>query len=188
MPKPRLTTSSSQSSRAARRGDDLIHAPIDRFEIPQRPKNLAADGRVVDGLGRLLLVGVDDDVIDQNAGYPDLLRSKRAESRQPFHLRDDDPAIVARRQGLIQGPQISPFMLHREIAAFIGSRRADNRDVRRDGGEKQPFVAFKVHHPNDFLDGALFIRAPFRRGSTKVSIPTLVRMPGRPAADSRCIW
>src|SRR5271165_2706857 len=33
-----------------------------------------------------------------------------------------------------------------------------------------------------------FIFPPCRRGSTKVSNPTLVNTPGRPAAASRCMW
>ncbi len=37
-------------------GDDLIHAPFDRFEIPQGPKDLAADGRVVDWSGWFAVV------------------------------------------------------------------------------------------------------------------------------------
>jgi hypothetical protein len=42
MPKPRLTTSSSQSSRAARLAIILSTPPLDRFKIPQWPENLAA--------------------------------------------------------------------------------------------------------------------------------------------------
>ena len=73
---------------------------------------------------------------------------------KPFNLSDDYSAIVARRQRLIKGAQVSAFMLHRQIAMFIGGRGSDDRNVWRDRREKQPFVAFKVNQPNNFLSRA----------------------------------
>ena len=82
------------------------------------------------------------------------MRFQRAFLGNAFDLRNDDTAIVARSQRLIQPTKISTLMLIGEIAAFIGSGGADDRDMRHDIGEIEPVLTFKT----DLFDDGLFAR------------------------------
>jgi hypothetical protein len=75
-------------------GDDLVRPPLDRIKRVQRRLDLAAYGGVVRRLGRLHLLRVDDDVVDQIARHPHLLSGDRASSCHSLDLRDNDAAIV----------------------------------------------------------------------------------------------
>ena len=143
---------------------------------------------LVDGVGGLHLVGRDHDGIDQDARHEHLLRLERAGLRQPLDLRDDDAAIVADRQRLIERAEIGALMLIGEVAALVGGGGADDRHIGDDRREVQPFVAGEFDTRTTGSPAALaFIAQPSRRGSTKVSMPTLVSTPGRLAAASRCM-
>src|SRR6516165_12610181 len=110
--------------------NDLINSPFNRFKIPQGPKDLAADGGIIRGLSGLLLIWIDDDIVHKHTGHTNLLRPQGAKSRQTLNLSDDYSAIVTRRQCLIKGAQVSAFMLHGQIAAFIGGSGANDRNIR----------------------------------------------------------
>src|SRR6516164_10566290 len=112
--------------------NNFIDSPFDRFKIPQGPEDLATYGGVIRGLSGLLLVRIDNDIVHQHTGHTNLLWPQGAKSRQTFNLSYDYSAIVTRRQCLIIGAQVSAFMLHCQIATFVGGGRANNRYIWMD--------------------------------------------------------
>ena len=147
-------------------GDHLLQTPVGQFKLSDGPAQLAADGWVVFRLGRLPLVGNDDDPVDQGAGNSHLLRRERPGRGQTFHLGDDDPAVVPRRQCLIESAEIRAFMLRRDVAQLVGGRAANDGDVDRDGPVMEPLVTIELDNRARSL--------PRSRGSC-----------GRPAAADR---
>ncbi len=96
----------------------------------QRPEDLAGDGRVVGGLRRLHLVRGDDDMIDQDRrAHARACGLQRAGLREALHLGDDDAAVVAGGQRLVERAEIGALMLVGEIAALVGGGGADDRDL-----------------------------------------------------------
>ena len=105
MPKPRLTAASRLKLLRDAAGDDFLDIEIRQREIFQRTENFAGDGRVIVRLRRLLLVGIDDDIVHQHAGHTHVMRLQRTALGDAFHLRNDDAAIVAGRQRLIEAAE-----------------------------------------------------------------------------------
>jgi hypothetical protein len=168
--------------------DDLLDIELRCAKGRQRPENLAGDRRVVGRLRGLQLVGIDDDVIDQHARHAHVMRLQRAVLHDALHLRDDDAAIVARGQRLLQAAEIGALVLIGQVAALVRRGGADDRDIRRDGRKIQPLLALELlDTDNRLARGAVVHGAALLRGSTNVSRPTLVSTPGRFAAASRCM-
>ncbi len=132
MPKPRLTQLPPCSSCATRRAIDLLDVEFRHAERIERPEDFAGDRRIVERLRRLLLVGIDDDVIDQHARHAHVMRLQRAFLGDALDLRDDDAAIVAGGQRLIETAEIGALVLIGQVAALVGGRRADDRHLRHD--------------------------------------------------------
>ena len=155
----------------------------------QRPEHLAGDRRIVERLRRLHLVGRDDDVVDQDAGHEHVMRLQRAALGDALHLRDDDAAIVAGRERLVERAEIGALMLVGEVAALVGRGGADDRHLRHDGREDRASPRHRTRTLLTIGSAAprAFMAQPSRSGSTKVSRPTLVSTPGRLAAASRCM-
>ena len=138
MPKPILTASPSRSSCATRRAITLATPNSGVSKDDSGPEDLARDRRLVGGVRRLHLVGRDDDV--RRPGRP--ARRRRAACSVPargeaLDLRDDDAAIVAHRERLVERAEIAALVLVGEIAALVGGRRADDRDVGDDRLERR---------------------------------------------------
>ena len=64
---------------------------------------------------RLHLIRCNDDCVDENARHKNLLRFHHSGLRQPLNLGDDDAAIVAHGEGLIQRAEIGTLMLVGEV-------------------------------------------------------------------------
>src|SRR3954447_12501587 len=141
MPKPRFTAQPARSSRPPPPGDHLVDAPGRAPEAALGAEILTADGGIVGGLGGLHLVGCDHDRVDQHARHVDRERLERAGLGQPLDLGNDDPAIVAHRQRLIEWAEISALVLVGEVAALVGGGGADDCDVGDNGRKEQPGVA-----------------------------------------------
>ena len=71
------------------------------------------------------------------------MRLQRAVLGDALDLRDDDAAIVARGERLIEAAEIGAFMLVGEVAALVGGSGADDGDVRHDRREIEPFLALE---------------------------------------------
>ena len=132
MPKPMLTAMPSRKLHRHAARDHLLDVQLRHAEGRQRPEDLARYRRVVGRQRRLQLVGRDDDVVDQHAGHTHVMRLQRAVLDDALHLRDDDAAIVARRQRLFEPAEIGAFVLVGEVAALVGGGGADDRDVGHD--------------------------------------------------------
>ena len=78
---------------------------------------------------RLHLIRRDDDRVDEDAGHENLLRLQRARLHQPLDLGDDDAAIVAHGERLIEWAEIGALMLVGEIAALVGRGGANDGDA-----------------------------------------------------------
>jgi hypothetical protein len=100
----------SQLQRGAAR-NHLLRPPCLQGEAGLGAENLSTDRRIVNGLRRLPLFGIDHDVIHQRARHVHLLRLKRAGTDYPLDLGDDYAAIVARGQSLVECAQKGAFML-----------------------------------------------------------------------------
>ena len=108
---------------------------------------------------------------------------------EPLDLGDDDAAIVAHAERLIERAEIAAFMFIGKIAALVGGRRADDRDIGNDRRKEQPVLAGESDARDDRASPPPWrsSRSPARAGSANVSMPILVSTPGRLAAASRCM-
>ena len=168
--------------------DDLLDVELRHAETVERTDQFARDRRIIERLRRLLLVGIDDDVVYQHAGHPDIVGPERAILGDALHLGNDDAAIVAGGERLVEPAEIGALVLVGQVAAFVRCRGADDGDLRRDRREVEPVLAFEGDLLDDRLGGGLGVhRAALADGSTKVSRPILVSTPGRLAAASRCM-
>ena len=82
MPKPILTASPSRSSCATRRAITFAMSNLGVSNDDKRPEDLAGDRRLVDGVGRLQLVGRDDDIVDHDARDDHIVRPERIRRRR----------------------------------------------------------------------------------------------------------
>ncbi len=114
-------------------------------------EHFSRDRRIIGRLGRLLLIGIDHDVIHQHTGHPHIVRFERAFLGDALHLRNNDAAIVSRGQRLIETSEISALLFVGEIAALIGSCRPNDRHLRNDRGKIQPVLALESHPFDDRL-------------------------------------
>ena len=127
----------------------------------------------------------DDDVVHQHARHAHRLRIGDA-IHDALHLGDDDAAVIFR--GLRDGQHLADDALafHGEIAARVGAGGANEPDMHRHGLVAQPLLAVERRRVRRAAPWcARFIRPPACRGSMKVFMPILVKMPGRFAAISR---
>ena len=129
--------------------DHLLDVEGGRAEGRERPEDLARDRRVVGCLRGLQLVGIDDDVVDQNARHPHVVRLQSAVLDHALDLRDDDAAIGAGGHGLLQRAEIGALVLIGQVAAFVGAGGADDGDLRRDRREIKPFLAVELFDAHD---------------------------------------
>ena len=162
MPKPMLTASPvAQLLRDAPR-DDLGDVELRRLERRQRSKDLARYRRLVSRMRGLQLLGRDHDVVDEDAGNDDVMGLKRARRGQPLDLRDDDAAVVAHGERLVERPENAALVLVGKVSPLVGRRCADDRDLRRDRREEQPFLAGEIDALDDRIGRRLCIhRAAF---------------------------
>ena len=82
-----------------------------------------------------------------------MMRIERARHRQAFHLGDDNAAVVAGRERLIEHAEHGALVLAREVAALVGRGGADDRHLRHDGRKVEPCVAIELHLAHDRLAG-----------------------------------
>ena len=145
--------------------DDFGDIELRRLEGRQRTKDLARNGRFVRRVSRLQLIRRDDDVVDEYARHDDVMGTQRTRRSKPFDLCNHDPAVVAHGEGLIERPENAAFMLIGKISPFVGRRGANDRDLRSDGREEQPFVAGEIDAFDDRLGRRLRVhRAAFVDG------------------------
>ena len=145
-------------------GDYLGYAPIHRRETAHRLGLLATDGGFIGRLRGLHLFGIERDMVDQGAGHADGLRRQAAIWHHALDLGDDDAAIVARRQCLVQRSQIRAFVLHGQVAIFIGCRAADDGHINRDRLVEEPLLAGEVDARHDVVPRDVVHLAATMRG------------------------
>ena len=131
--------------------DDLLDPVLGEVEARPRPHDLARDRRVVERLGRLQLVGIDDHEVDEMPRHPHVVRPQRPRRRHPLHLRDDEPAVVADRDRLVEPAEIGALVLVGEVAVLVRRGRPDDRHVRDDVREVQPGLAAELDAADDRL-------------------------------------
>ena len=134
-------------------GDDLLRPELGDSECFLGLHGLAADGGVEHGLCGLPLLRLDDDMIDQHAGYMYRHRLQCAGVGAPLDLRDDDAAVVACRQRLVESAEVGPLMLPRNIAALVRGGAANDGDIGHDRREIEPGVAVELGAADDRLGG-----------------------------------
>src|SRR5690606_23620209 len=116
-------------------GNHLLYVEGRRPEGGKRAEDFSRNRRVVRRLGGLQLIGIDNDVIDEHARYPHIVRLQRPVRDYPLDLGDNDAAIVAGGERLVERAEIGALVLVCEIAALVRAGCTDDRDLRRDGGE-----------------------------------------------------
>ena len=146
--------------------DDLLRAEGLELEGAQGLDDFAADGRVVNRLCGLPLVRVNDDVVHQVARHMHVVRAQAAGLDHALDLGDDDAAVVARGQRLVQPAQQGAFMLVGQVAVFIGGGGTDDGHLRHDGREVQPVLSVKAFFAHHGLGGAFGIH----RATLKVGV------------------
>ena len=130
-------------------GDDLGDVELRRLERRQRPKDLARDRRLIGGMRRLQLLWRDHDIIDENAWNDDVVRAQSACRRQPLYLSDDDAAVVANGERLVERAENAALMLVGKVSALVGGRCADDGDLRRDGRKEEPLLSSETDALDD---------------------------------------
>jgi hypothetical protein len=138
-------------------GDHLLQAELDRFDVVEVAMHLPGQGRVVDGLGGLHLVGGDDDGVDQDPGDMYGL-GRQLNLREPFDLSDDDAVIVVGGVGLVEGTQRAALLLVGEVAVQVGSRGADDRNIDLDRRIEQVVVAADLHQLDEVVGNGVHLR------------------------------
>ena len=116
--------------------DHLGDVELRRLERRQRAKDFARNGRLVSRVRRLQLIRRDHDVVDEYARHDDVMGAQRAGRRKPLDLGDDNPAVVAHRERLIERPENAALVLVGKVSPFVGRRRANDRDLRNDARER----------------------------------------------------
>ena len=109
--------------------------------------------RVAVGGGRQPLRRIHHDRVDEDARHPHLVGDEAA-GRDPVpHLGEHDAAVVLHclRGGEGLGQQSLAF--HRDVAVLIRRRAADDRDVDREDGGEDPFLAGQGDQFDDVVDG-----------------------------------
>ena len=129
----------------------FLNIEFRQTERIERTENLAGNCRIIKRLCGLLLIGINHDIIHQHARHAHIMRFQRVFLGNAFDLRNNDTAIVARSQRLIQPAEISALMFIGEIAAFIRSCGADDGHMWHDIGEIEPVLTFKTDLFNDRL-------------------------------------
>ena len=61
--------------------------------------------------------------------------------REPLDLRDDNAAVVAHGERLVERAENAALVLVGKVSALVGGRRADDRDLRNDASER------RANHP-----------------------------------------
>ena len=135
-------------------GDHLFQAPFGQFKVGGRHPHFPADGRVVVGLGGLSGVGHDDDCVHEHAGHAHGLGGQAAGGDAARNLGDDDAATVVRGQRHIVGAQERSFPFECEIARLVGGRGPDQRHVRVQGAQVEPFLPVEFNQLHKLGAGA----------------------------------
>ena len=149
MPKPRLAVWPARELHRRAAGDELLDPVLGQREARPGPHDLARDRRVVGRLGGLLLLGIDHDEVDQMPGHPHVVRPQRPRRGHALHLRDDQPAVVAHRDRLVEPAEIGALVLVGEVAALVRRGGAQDRHVRHDVGEVEPGLAAELDARDD---------------------------------------
>ena len=143
----------------------LAYAKRRYLEGRQWTEDFAGYRWIIERVGRLLLVGRNDDHIDENARNDDVMRPQGAGRGEALDLCNHQPAIVAHAQRLIERAENTPLMFIGEVAALVGGGGSDDGDVGDDCRKKQPVIAGKVHAADDRVHARLCVhRAPFNVG------------------------
>ena len=138
-------------------GDDLLRPELGDSECFLGLHGLAADGGVEHGLCGLPLLRLDNDIVDQHAGHVHSHRLQRAGVGAPLDLRDDDAAVVAGRQRLVESAEVGPLMLPRNIAALVRGGAANDGDIGHDRREIEPGVAVELGAADDRVSGGCVV-------------------------------
>src|SRR6185295_12476705 len=92
--------------------DYFVGAPFSKLKARGGITSFATDRWLVKCLGRLFLIWVKYNVINQNTRDTHLLCGDRLTFTYAFNLCNDNPTCVMRSEGLIQSTTISTLMLH----------------------------------------------------------------------------
>ena len=142
-------------------GDDSPHTQWPGFQGRHWPPDFTAETGIKGCHVVLLLVFVDDEYVDQTSRNSDHLRVQRPALRKPLDLADDRAARVVDRLCDGQCLQSRTFMLHADIAIFIGRRTANQGDVGDGGLVEQVFTATQVDDLDQVLRGGVVHFAAF---------------------------
>ncbi len=153
-PKPTLMTAPGRSSMAARRAMLLRTLNGKGANSLSGLRDFARERRVVADVVGHPLIGIDDQVIDEDAGHVDQARIEAARRHDAFHLRDGNTARGARglRHGAVM-PRRHLFV-HAQVAFFVGHGAADQRHVDGVRAVVEVLLAIAIPQLHDVLDGA----------------------------------
>src|SRR5215475_2978784 len=122
-------------------GHDLAMAEWKRLDGGQRASELARIARAAIRRVGLPLGRIDYNVIDDDPGNLDGARRQNTVLCDPLDLHDHDTASAS---GCLRHGQHfagDRFLLHADVAVFIGRRAPQDRDVEFQGFEAQPLFA-----------------------------------------------
>ena len=133
-------------------GDHLLRAPFGELEVGGRRPVVARRLRQESRSGSS---GADPDATTTASTTMPGTRTACAgsvrPSAQPLHLGDDDAAVVVRGERLVEHAERRALVLGREVAELVGSRRADDRHVDRDGPQVEPLAPVELDDRDDVL-------------------------------------
>ena len=90
---------------------NFLDTEFGKLETGQGAEDFARYRGVIDSIGGLGLIGGHHNDIHQHARHQHIVRSQGARLRQPFDLRNHQPAVVAHSQRLIQRAENAALML-----------------------------------------------------------------------------
>ncbi len=98
----------------------------------------------------------------QHARHAHVVRTQRAVLGDALDLRDDDAAIVAGGDGLLESTEIGALVFIGQVAPFIRRGGAQDADIGRDVREMKPGLAAELDPVDDRRRGTAGVhRAPF---------------------------
>src|SRR5690606_22677856 len=131
MPKPRLTALPVSNSSATRRAMTF-------WMLNSGTRNVSSGRKISPEMAGSYSVCVDPPVIHQPAGHAHVVRLQGAVLGDTLDLRDDDAAIVAGGERLVEPAESGALVFIGEVAALVGRGGADDRHLRRDRLEVEP--------------------------------------------------
>src|SRR5215208_1796423 len=136
----------------------LFETELDGLDVIEVATYFSGQGGVVEGLRGLHLIGVDNDGVDEDPGYVDIL-SRKLGFGESLDLGDDDAAFVVCGVSLVECPEGAALFLVREVAVRVGGSGSDDRDVNVNRRVEEVVVAVDLHQLDEVVSDGVHLGA-----------------------------